>query len=115
MKVVCCGTRTIKNKVMIFEKLDEFHSNTPITEIVSGCSQGPDIIGELWASKNNIPIKNFPPKWITQGKAAGPIRNKEMAIYADYAIIFWDGESKGSLNMIEQMETVNKPYKLYRI
>ena len=41
------------------------------------------------------------------------IRNKEMAEYIDWAIIFWDGKSKGSENMIEQLKTLRKPYILH--
>lgn len=30
----------------------------------------------------------------------GPIRNAEMAEYADAVILMWDGKSKGTLNML---------------
>lgn len=35
------------------------------------------------------------PDW-SLGKGAGHKRNTQMAEYADGAIIFWDGKSKGS-------------------
>ena len=34
------------------------------------------------------------------GRAAGPIRNKEMANNADALIAFWDGQSRGTRSMI---------------
>lgn len=34
------------------------------------------------------------------GKMAGPIRNLEMAKYADGLIAFWDGKSRGTRDMI---------------
>ncbi|WP_197026348.1 hypothetical protein [Polaribacter sp. Hel_I_88] len=43
----------------------------------------------------------FPAEWNKFGKAAGPVRNKEMAIYADALIAFWDGKSRGTKNMIQ--------------
>jgi len=43
----------------------------------------------------------FPAEWNKFGKAAGPKRNKEMAIAADALIAFWDGKSRGTKNMIE--------------
>ena len=45
-------------------------------------------------------IKRFPADWDKFKKAAGYIRNEQMGNYCDIAIIFWDGSSKGTLNMI---------------
>jgi hypothetical protein len=67
-----------------------------------------DQIGEDWAREHNIPVKQFLAQWNIHGKSAGPIRNKEMAEYADALIAFWDGQSKGTKNMIEQMDKLNK-------
>jgi len=72
-----------------------------ITEVVSGCATGVDSIGERWARANGIPIRRFPADWSQHGKAAGPIRNRQMAEYADALIAFWDRKSKGTKNMIE--------------
>lgn len=65
-----------------------------------------------WAKtqdSGNFPIKKFYPDWGKHGKAAGPIRNKQMAEYADALLLIWDGESKGSKNMKEEMLKLNKP------
>lgn len=64
---------------------------------------GADLLGKKWAILNGVPIKNFPADWDKYGKAAGPIRNAQMAEYADYLIAFWDGKSRGTKNMIETM------------
>jgi hypothetical protein len=39
-----------------------------------------------------------------------------MAAYTDAAIIFWDGQSRGTKNMIEQMKKTGKRHvvKLYK-
>ena len=47
----------------------------------------------------------FPAEWNTYGKAAGPIRNRQMAEYAapdGYCVVFWDGKSRGSQNIITE-------------
>ena len=49
-----------------------------------------------WAEEHNIPVHHFPAKWEEYGISAGFIRNAEMGDFADAAIIFWDGESKGT-------------------
>lgn len=71
-----------------------------VTEAVSGTCRGADMHGELWASVRGIPIKRFRPDWSGQGKAAGPIRNREMAEYSDALVAVWDGKSAGTANMI---------------
>lgn len=71
------------------------------TEVVSGTARGVDIFGEIWAEENNIPIKRFRPDWNKHGKGAGFIRNAQMAEYADALVAIWDGQSKGTKNMID--------------
>lgn len=70
-------------------------------EIVSGGARGADKIGERFAADWSAPIKRFPADWGKHGKAAGYIRNEEMAKYADILVAFWDGESKGTKHMID--------------
>ncbi len=55
--------------------------------------------------KKNIPIKKFVPDWTKYGKVAGPIRNAEMAAYADAVILFPGG--KGTTNMLETAKEFN--------
>lgn len=70
-------------------------------EIVSGGARGADSLGTEFALKFDILAIMFWPDWAEHGKAAGPIRNKQMAEYADTLIAFWDGKSRGTKNMIE--------------
>lgn len=116
MKVIIAGTR-YKDKVnkipfndykLVIEAIQR--SGLEITEVVCGMAIGVDKLGEQWAIANNVSIKEMPANWNTHGKAAGPIRNREMAEYADAAIIIWDGVSSGSRNMINEMIRKKKPY-----
>lgn len=52
------------------------------------------------AKEHNLEIERFPADWKKYGKAAGPIRNDQMAQVADMVIAFWDGKSKGTENML---------------
>ena len=72
----------------------------PITKVIHGCAKGVDTLGEWYGEKNNIPVERFPAEWERLGRAAGPIRNEEMAQNADALIAVWDGKSKGTMNMI---------------
>lgn len=76
--------------------------------IVSGGARGADSLGERYARENNINLVVFPADWDAYGNAAGPIRNAEMADYADYLLAFWDGKSRGTANMIQAMKNRKK-------
>ena len=81
----------------------------PISELVCGGAEGVDNEGAHWASHYKVPITYFRANWDLHGKAAGPIRNGEMARYADVLLLIWDGKSKGSTSMKQQMEKLGKP------
>ena len=98
MKVIIAGSRDIDNMGYVEEAIKE--SGFEITEVVCGLCRGVDLLGKEWALKNNVPIKEFPPNWNLYGNAAGPIRNKEMAEYAEALIAIRKAGSKGTTHMI---------------
>ena len=69
----------------------------PIRELVSGGASGADRGGEQWAESRNIPVKLFPADWKAHGRAAGPIRNRKMAEYADAVVLFPGGRGTASM------------------
>lgn len=108
MKVVIAGSRDITDSLGLVKAIKQ--SGFDISEVVSGMACGVDTMGEAWAAANDIPVKQFPANWNKHFSGAGPIRNAEMAEYADAAVILWDGKSRGTLNMIKNMHTRDKPY-----
>ena len=74
-------------------------SRLDITEVVSGKARGVDAMGERWAEEHGVPVKPFPADWERWGKPAGMKRNKQMAEYAEGALLLWDGESRGTGGM----------------
>ena len=103
-KVIICGSRIISDKKYIFEALDNLLKDYEDVEIISGHARGVDTIAEVYAKERAIPLKVFSADWKQYGRAAGPIRNKEMLQYAMSAeplvISFWDGKSQGTKNMM---------------
>lgn len=116
MKLLIAGSRRIGiiGWDLVGRMMDFVSQHGMPSEIVSGnCKTGADYFGEKWAESNNIPVKLFPADWDQYGRAAGPIRNKEMAKYCDRAILFWDNNSRGTKNMIEELRKANKPYTVH--
>jgi hypothetical protein len=92
----------LEREVRSFLMLDLKISSRNNLEIVSGRARGADALGEKFAHKYRVPIKAFPADWNKHGTAAGPIRNGEMAAYATACIVFHNGTSRGSADMIQQ-------------
>lgn len=109
MKTIIAGCRGFNDYNLLKEKVDYYRKDHVISEVVSGTARGADYLGEEYANENGIPIKSFPADWENYGKAAGPIRNRQMAEYADVLIAVWDGKSKGTNNMIIEMNKLMKP------
>jgi hypothetical protein len=115
MKLIIAGSRDFNNYNLLVNVCSKIKTNIKDIELVSGsCPSGADSLGEKWAKKNNIPIKRFPAKWNLYGKKAGPLRNGEMARYADCLLAFWDGKSAGTKNMIELAEFNNLKIKVIK-
>lgn len=99
MKTIIAGSRTINEMDALTAAIR--CSGFEITEVVSGGAGGVDLMGERWAKAYGVPVVKFPADWNAHGKAAGPIRNKQMAEYAEALIAVWDGRSRGTKNMID--------------
>ena len=112
MKYIIAGGRDFNNRAIMNKILSKYIS--PSSDIIiSGCAQGADTLGAEWAATHGVALQTFPAQWDQYGKAAGYIRNAEMGEYADTAIIFWNGKSKGTAHMIKTMERLKKSYYIF--
>lgn len=101
IKIIIAGGRDFEDYAKLYQVCDEFLKDQINIEIVSGACKGADLLGERYATERNYSVKQFPADWSRYGKSAGLKRNIKMASYADALIAFWDGESKGTKNMID--------------
>ncbi|CAH9011847.1 putative Mycobacteriophage D29, Gp61 [Vibrio phage 464E53-1] len=99
-KLIIAGGREFKDYELLSKTVNKYYKRDDL-EIVSGTARGADKLGERFAEEKSIPVKHFPADWDAKGKAAGYIRNAEMAEYADALLAFWDGSSKGTSHMID--------------
>jgi len=100
MKTIIAGSRSITDMAMLDAALVAWGWKDLITAVVCGEARGADALGKAWAECHGLPVLSFPAAWAQHGKAAGPIRNQEMADAADALLALWDGRSKGTENMI---------------
>lgn len=101
MKVGVIGSRglTVDNLEQYLPK------NT--TEIVSGGAKGIDTCAREYAISHGIKLTEFLPEYSRYGRGAPLKRNLKIIEYADVVIAFWDRQSKGTKNVIENCKKLN--------
>lgn len=111
MRLIIAGSRDLSLTAYTIEELmfSMGLDHKKITEIVSGCAKGIDYCGEQVARDLGKNIIRFPAQWEKHGVSAGPLRNAEMAEYADALLLIWNGDSKGSRSMHYEMYKRRKP------
>ena len=119
-RVIIAGSRKMKTDAQGYNKIRDAmielvrkgyipYQKIKDVEIISGgCPTGTDVLGEMFAERNNITVTRFPAEWKKYGKYAGPKRNKDMAEYASksngFLLAFWDGKSKGTRSMVQEAQ-----------
>lgn len=105
IRLVIAGGRDFNNYQTVADNashlLDKLKVNPDEVILICGMAPGADTLGLTWAQNHGIKVESYPADWGLYGKSAGPIRNREMAQVATHLLAFWDGESKGTKNMIE--------------
>ena len=119
-KVVVAGSRSIQDIKHVIDALDQAKKGGYIPEgarleIVSGGAMGVDTLARYVAEKFGFPLSEIKPDYSRHRRGAPFKRNTEMAIYGDVLVAVWDGESRGTQHMINQMRAQNKPVFLHRV
>lgn len=108
MRIIIAGGRDFNNYTLLEKECYAIlcsSGDKSYIEIVSGCANGADKLGERFANNFALKVIKLPADWDTYGKSAGYKRNEQMAIYAKeqdgVLVAFWDGKSKGTKHMID--------------
>lgn len=117
-KLVVAGSRAFSDYSLLEEKLDLMLSKKLAESfdivIISGTAAGADILGEKYAEEKGFYLIRMPADWDKHGNVSGFIRNAEMMAFADAAVFFWDGKSKGTAHSIICAEKKGIPFQVIR-
>lgn len=111
MRILVCGSRHFHDYDKLYSEINgilfdkgNYEDYAMVSCIISGHAKGADTLGEQYAKNNNIPLEIYPADWNKHGKAAGPIRNKQMLDEGkpDLVIAFMAKDSRGTKNMVNQ-------------
>ena len=101
MRVLVTGDRDWTDLVVILDRLSELPSGTVI---IHGACRGADKLAGEAAQLLGFSIIEYPAEWGKYGRAAGPIRNRQMLEEGQPNLVlgFHDNisESKGTKNML---------------
>ena len=112
MRLLIAGGRDFDDYERVRRVCEPFLSHE--LEIVQGGARGADALGSRFAEEHQIPEKQFDADWATHGRAAGILRNLEMAKYATVLVAFWDGKSRGTGDMINRALAWGLEVHVYR-
>lgn len=86
LTVLVCGGRDYQDRAAVMRELDALSEATDeyplgsvmLTVVTGGCPTGADDFAADWAVVNWCPLHEFKADWNRYGRAAGPIRNRQM-------------------------------------
>ena len=117
MKLIIAGGRSYIPQFRHLNMIATLLNTLRPTEIVSGAAPGADAFGEAIAKALRLPCTQFKANWEAHGKGAGPMRNADMAQYADACILLPGGRGTESIRLMAKRENIpiydlrNKEYK----
>lgn len=84
-----------------------------ITEIISGGAIGVDKCAREYALDHGIKLTEFLPEYDKYGRSAPLKRNITIIENADIVLAFWDGESRGTKNVIDNCKRMGMTVKVH--
>ncbi len=118
-KVIIAGSRDFDRYDMVVRVMRQKFCES--VTIISGCAKGADLLGERYAREYGLPVERYPADWGNldavpcsvkynshgaYNALAGHNRNRQMlqAVLDNpdggCLVAFWNGESRGTRNMI---------------
>lgn len=101
MRLIIAGSRDFGDYTLLKRRARMVTAGAHEVVVLCGGARGADALGKLWAEEQGHPVEVYPADWEKHGRSAGPIRNLAMAEKADTLLAFWDGQSRGTKNMID--------------
>jgi YspA, cpYpsA-related SLOG family len=119
VRVLICGDRNWTDYDLIVRTLEGLGASAPLGHtVIDGVARGADSLGNraamtLWPRINHM---RFPADWRKFGKAAGPIRNRQMLATGrpDLVLAFHDDleHSKGTADMVRIARQAGVPVRV---
>lgn len=107
-RIVIGGYRNFNNYDVFKDFVDSCIGKETEITILSGHCKGADLMAERYAKEKGFALEIYPADWQKYGRAAGPIRNKQMVENADTVIAFVSESASGTKNLIGNAKKLGK-------
>lgn len=81
-RIIVCGGRNYDDRSRVYRLLDgvlrSAESGNKHITIIHGAASGADALAAEWAVERNVDVVEYHADWKKHGRAAGPIRNRQM-------------------------------------
>lgn len=112
MRILFCGDRRWSDPAPILHAFDRLQP----TLVIEGECEGADLLSRREAELRGIPVLPFPAQWDKYGRAAGPVRNRQMLEEGkpDLVVAFHSNleNSKGTADMVKQARKAGVPVEV---
>jgi hypothetical protein len=115
-RILVCGGRDFTDYRLLCKTLDGLFPAPMLppndTVIIHGDAAAADRLAGQWATNKMLKVERYPADWAKHGRAAGPIRNKQMLEEdkPDLAVAFPSG--RGTANMMKQAREAGVPVRV---
>ena len=114
MRIIVCGSRSFQDYSLLQAALDTYND----VSLIEGGAAGADTMALEYALWRGWDWQEYPADWGRYGRAAGPIRNRQMLVEGkpDLVLAFFAvpyEQSKGTRNMVEQAKEVGIPSRAF--
>lgn len=112
--MLICGDRNWSNFQLILDELSKVQQNSGVEVVIEGENgtvvagriiKGADMMGREAAIRLGLPWRPFPADWRKHGRAAGPIRNRQMLTEGKPTLVLafhsFIENSKGTKDMVQ--------------
>ena len=104
MRILITGSRKWTDYNILHQAMLDATTGELTVTVITGGAKGADHLAEQIARVHGWTTEVHRADWEKHGKAAGPIRNSQMAneTHPDIVLAFWDGKSSGTKDMIDK-------------
>lgn len=99
MRILVTGGRDYGDRAYLFRVLSILHELQPLSLLIVGDAPGADRFAWQWAIENKVSWIRYPADWGRYGRAAGPIRNRQMLEAQPQLVLAFPG-GRGTADMV---------------